>query len=114
MLPRLIGEARAKAVAMLAEPVPAETAAAWGLIWRAVEDDALAVETTALAKKMAAGPTVGYGLTKQAIQAAANQSLDAQLDLERDFQRTAGRTPDYAEGVSAFLEKRPAQFRGVK
>lgn len=114
MLPRLIGEARAKALAMTAEPLPAETAAAWGLIWRTAEDAAVLPEAADLARTLAAGPTVAYGMIKQAIQAAANQPLDAHLDLERDLQRAAGRTPDYAEGVSAFLEKRPAKFRGVR
>ena len=113
MLPRLIGEARAKALSMTAEPLAAETAAAWGLIWRTVEDEALIEEAMALAKGLAVGPTLGYGLTKRAIHAAADQPLDAHLDLERDLQRTAGRTPDYAEGVSAFLAKRPPRFRGA-
>lgn len=114
VLPRLLGEARAKGLALTAEPLGAEKAAAWGLIWKCVDDEALSAEVTALAKQFAAGPTVGYGLTKRAIQAAATQSLDAHLDLERDLQREAGRTPDYAEGVSAFLAKRPPQFRGVR
>ncbi|MCA8933540.1 MAG: 2-(1,2-epoxy-1,2-dihydrophenyl)acetyl-CoA isomerase [Rhodospirillaceae bacterium] len=114
LLPRLIGEARAKALAMTTEPLAAQTAADWGLIWRATEDDAVLDETLALARQLAVGPTVAYGLIKQAVQAAADQSLDKHLDLERDYQRIAGRTPDYAEGVSAFLEKRPAKFRGVR
>jgi 2-(1,2-epoxy-1,2-dihydrophenyl)acetyl-CoA isomerase len=113
LLPRLIGEARAKALALTAEPIDAETAAAWGLIWRAVADEALLAEAGALAERLAAGPTIGLGLTKRALQAAAGQSLDAQLDLERDLQREAGRTPDYAEGVAAFLAKRAPRFRGV-
>lgn len=111
-LPRLIGEARAKALAMTAEPLPADTAAAWGLIWKAVPDADLMVEATVLAERLAAGPTLGLGLTKRAIQAAAGNSLDAQLDLERDLQRQAGRSADYAEGVAAFLDKRPARFSG--
>jgi len=111
-LPRLLGEARAKALALTAEPLPAETAAQWGMIWRAVDDDQLMPEATALAKKLAAGPTFGLGLTKRAIQAAAANTLDQQLDLERDLQRQAGRSADYAEGVAAFLDKRPAEFSG--
>jgi 2-(1,2-epoxy-1,2-dihydrophenyl)acetyl-CoA isomerase len=111
-LPRFIGEARAKALALTAEPLDAETAAGWGLIWRAVDDDKLMDEATALAHRLAAGPTKGLGLTKRAIQAAATNSLDQQLDLERDLQREAGRSADYAEGVTAFLEKRKPEFKG--
>lgn len=111
-LPRLLGEARAKALALTAEPLGAETAADWGLIWRAVDDDKLIEEATALATRLAAGPTRGLGMTKRAIQAAATNSLDQQLDLERDLQREAGRSADYAEGVSAFLQKRKPEFIG--
>lgn len=111
-LPRLIGEARAKALALTAEPLSAERAADWGLIWRAVEDAELMAEATALATRLAAGPTLGLGLTKRLIQAAATTSLDDQLDMERDCQRTAGQSADYAEGVTAFLEKRNPEFKG--
>lgn len=111
-LARILGEPRAKALALLAEPIGAETAADWGLIWKAVDDAALLDEAGTLAKRLAAGPTRGLGLTKRAIQAAAGNSLDAQLDLERDLQREAGRTADYAEGVTAFLEKRQPAFKG--
>ena len=111
-LPHLLGEARAKALALTADPLPAPQAAEWGLIWKAVPDDALMDEARALARSLAAGPTRGLGLTKRLIQAAATTSLNEQLDLERDAQREAGRSRDYAEGVAAFLDKRPAVFRG--
>ena len=111
-LPRLLGEARAKALALTGAPLSAAQAAEWGLIWRAVPDADLMSEARALARQLAMGPTYGFGLTKQAIQAAATNSLDAQLDLERDYQRRAGLSGDYAEGVTAFLEKRDARFEG--
>ncbi|QCJ00274.1 2-(1,2-epoxy-1,2-dihydrophenyl)acetyl-CoA isomerase PaaG [Agrobacterium larrymoorei] len=111
-LPRLIGEARAKALTLTAEPLSAERAAEWGLIWSVVDDDKLLDEAYNLAAKLAAGPTRGLGMTKRAIQAAATNSLDQQLDLERDLQREAGRSADYAEGVAAFLQKRKPEFKG--
>lgn len=111
-LARILGEPRAKALALLAEPLMAEAAADWGLIWKAVDDAALMAEAGEIARRLAAGPTRGLGLTKRAIQVAAENSLDAQLDLERDLQREAGRTADYAEGVTAFLEKRKPEFTG--
>jgi len=113
MLTRLLGEARAKALAMLAEPLPAETAAQWGLIWKVVDDDALAGEALALAQRLAGGPTLALALAKQAIQAASENGLTAQLDLERDLQAAAGRTQDFAEGIAAFLAKRKPEFRGA-
>jgi 2-(1,2-epoxy-1,2-dihydrophenyl)acetyl-CoA isomerase len=111
-LPRLVGPARARGLAMLAEPLPAETAEAWGLIWKTVEDAALQEEAERLTARLATQPTQGLSLIKQALDAAQENSLDEQLDLERDFQRKAGRTSDYREGVSAFMEKRPPRFSG--
>ncbi|SFE67025.1 2-(1,2-epoxy-1,2-dihydrophenyl)acetyl-CoA isomerase PaaG [Roseivivax sediminis] len=112
MLPHLIGEARAKAIALTGEPVGAEDAAAWGMIWKAVEDDALMEEARALAARLAGGPTLGLGMTKRLIQGAAQRDFDTQLDAERDSQAKAGRSADYAEGVTAFLEKRAPRFQG--
>jgi 2-(1,2-epoxy-1,2-dihydrophenyl)acetyl-CoA isomerase len=111
-LPRLVGEARAVALAMLAEPISAETAQSWGMIWRAVDDDKLKAEAEALVAHLASQPTQGLALIKQAFARSATNSLDAQLDLERDLQRQAGKTPDYTEGVDAFIAKRPAKFTG--
>ena len=111
-LARILGEPRAKALALTAEPLTAEKAADWGLIWKAVDDADLIAEATKLAETLAAGPTLGLGLTKRLIQSAATNSLDEQLDMERDLQQQAGRSADYAEGVTAFLEKRPARFSG--
>jgi 2-(1,2-epoxy-1,2-dihydrophenyl)acetyl-CoA isomerase len=111
-LPRLIGTARAMGVALLAEKISAEQAEQWGLIWKAVDDARLAEEAGNLARTLANGPTKGYGLLKKAMYASPGNSLDAQLDLERDLQREAGFSEDYREGVSAFKEKRDPRFKG--
>ena len=114
VLPRLVGEARARAHAMLAEPITAETAEAWGMIWKAVDDDRFEAEVAALATRLAAAPTYGLGLQKRAFNAALGNGLADQLALERDLQAMAGASPDYAEGVSAFLAKRKPAFTGRK
>jgi 2-(1,2-epoxy-1,2-dihydrophenyl)acetyl-CoA isomerase len=111
-LPRLVGAARARALAILAEPLPAERAAEWGLVWQAVDDDRLLETAHALAVRLAKQATIGIALTKRALDAAETNTLDAQLDLERDLQDEAGHTPDYAEGVRAFAEKRAPNFTG--
>ena len=105
-LPRLVGSARAMGLALLAEPLPAQDAERWGLIWKAVDDAQLMSEALTLARKLAAGPTKGYGLIKRALHASQGNSLDAQLDLERDLQREAGFSEEYRKGVAAFLEKK--------
>jgi 2-(1,2-epoxy-1,2-dihydrophenyl)acetyl-CoA isomerase len=111
-LPRLAGTARAMGMALLAERVGAEQAERWGLIWKCVEDAALMDEANALARSLAQGPTHTYGTIKRALYASPHNSLDAQLDLERDSQREVGRHGDYREGVAAFLEKRKPEFTG--
>jgi 2-(1,2-epoxy-1,2-dihydrophenyl)acetyl-CoA isomerase len=114
VLPRLIGPARARGLAMLAEPLSAEKAEAWGLIWKAVDDDKLAAEVAAVAEKLAVAPTYGLALAKRAFAAASTNTLAAQLDVERDLQKLASASPDAREGVTAFLQKRPAKFTGSK
>lgn len=111
-LPRLVGEGRARALAMLAEPVGAERAETIGMIYRAVDDGVLMAEAEALAARLAQMPTQALLLTRQAYAASAANGFDAQLDLERDLQRQAGFMPDFKEGVAAFLEKRPPSFTG--
>jgi 2-(1,2-epoxy-1,2-dihydrophenyl)acetyl-CoA isomerase len=111
-LPHTVGDARARALAMLGASVPADEAQRMGMVWQVFDDDRLMDEATELAARMAAGPTLSYAAIKQAMNAAATHTLDRQLDLERDSQRALGRSADFKEGVAAFLAKRPAAFTG--
>jgi 2-(1,2-epoxy-1,2-dihydrophenyl)acetyl-CoA isomerase len=111
-LPRLVGDARARGLALTGEPLPAEKAETWGLIWKAVDDSALMAEAENLCARFATAPTAGLALIKRALDASWDNDLEAQLDLERELQREASLTLDYAEGVRAFLEKRAPVFTG--
>ena len=111
-LPRLAGQARALGLALTGEPLMAERAEAWGVIWKCVDDDQLTRETDVLAAKFAAAPTRGLAATKKLIRESGAHTFDAQLDIERDAQSVLGGTIDYREGVAAFLEKRAAKFSG--
>jgi len=111
-LPRQVGEARAKGLAMLAEPLPAEKALEWGLIWQVCDDDKLMDEASALAARLAKQPTRAFALIKQAINASSSHGLSEHLDVEARLQVEAATTHDYNEGVAAFLEKRKPLFKG--
>ena len=113
LLPRRIGAARAMELSLLGEKLPAETALAWGLVNRVFDDAALAGEAKTLARNLANGPTIALGLMRNLYWDSAENSFEDQLNLECRSQRTAGRTADFKEGVTAFLDKRPAQFRGA-
>jgi 2-(1,2-epoxy-1,2-dihydrophenyl)acetyl-CoA isomerase len=112
MLPRLVGRSRAMAMMMLGERIPAEKAEQWGMVYKAVDDEALAPESKALVGRLAAGPTVALGLIREAMRSSLEGSLTETLATERRNQRRAGRTADFREGVAAFRAKRPAAFEG--
>jgi 2-(1,2-epoxy-1,2-dihydrophenyl)acetyl-CoA isomerase len=112
MLPRMAGRARAQAMMMLGERISAEQAESWGMIYKCVDDAELMPTAQALAAKLAKGPTRAYALIRQGIRQAMDQTLTEALWMERQNQLAAGRTGDFVEGVTAFLQKRPAEFKG--
>ncbi len=111
-LPRQVGEARAKGMAMLAEPVPAEKALEWGLIWQVCDDDDLMDDATRIASRLSRQPTKAFALIKQAINASSSHGFDTHLAVEAKLQAEAAASHDYGEGVTAFLEKRKPAFKG--
>lgn len=112
ILPRLVGMQRALGMALTGDPIPAAQAESWGMIWKCVDDDALAAEVDALARRFASGPTAGLAATKHAIRQSGPKTLDEELDVERELMRRLGYTDDYREGVAAFIEKRKPVFSG--
>ncbi|TAH45120.1 MAG: 2-(1,2-epoxy-1,2-dihydrophenyl)acetyl-CoA isomerase [Betaproteobacteria bacterium] len=111
-LPQRVGMARAMGLAMLADRLPAEKAADWGLIWAAYDDAEFGAKVEALAAQLATMPTKALVRTRQAMHAAPGHTLEQQLSFEGGFMRELGWSPDYAEGVAAFMEKRAPKFTG--
>ncbi len=112
VLPRLVGQARAMGLALTGEPLSAEKAEEWGLIWKCVDEEALDGEVDAIAHKLASLPPLGLAAIKEMIRSSWSHSLDQELNHQRDMMRRLGFTEDYREGVAAFLEKRQPNFVG--
>ena len=112
VLPRLVGQARALGLALTGEPLPAEKAEEWGLIWKAVDDSVLDAEVDTIAQKLASLPPLGLAAIKDMIRSSWQYSLDEELERQAGAMRRLGFTEDYREGVAAFLEKRAAKFTG--
>jgi len=112
LLPRLIGKARAVELSLMGERLPAEKALEWGLVNRVHDDAALTEETMKLAHELANGPTIALSLIRKLYWESPDNSFEDQLNLEFESQRIAGGAEDFGEGVTAFLEKRPAKFKG--
>ena len=111
-MPRQMGFAKAMGAALLADKITARQADDWGLIWAAIPDDQFEDHIAARARQLATGPTQAYARIKQALRASYDNDLDQQLKLEARLQGEAGNTRDFVEGVTAFLEKRPANYQG--
>jgi 2-(1,2-epoxy-1,2-dihydrophenyl)acetyl-CoA isomerase len=112
LLPRLVGRARSVELSLMGERLPAEKALEWGLVNRVYDDAALMDETMKLARELADGPTIALSLIRRLYWESSDNSFEDQLDLEQQMQRRAGAAEDFKEGVTAFLEKRPAKFKG--
>jgi len=112
VLPRLVGQARALGLTLTGEPLSAEKAAEWGMIWKCVDDEALDAEVDALAQKLASLPPLGLAATKEMIRESWQHTQEQELHRQRNMMCRLGYTEDYREGVAAFLEKRPANFVG--
>lgn len=111
-LPRLVGQARALGLALTGEALTAEKAAEWGLIWKAVDDEALDAEVDAIADRLASLPPLGLAAIKEMIRSSWQYSLDEELERQAGAMRRLGCTEDYREGVAAFLDKRKPSFTG--